>query len=140
MPAARGRRRERDGPSGGSPQLADAQVEVRTQKIGRVGSIRAEEATPLALVVTELATNAVEHGLSETGGTLTIRSERTGSHLVVSIEDDGSGMGAGKPTGLGTNIALTLVQGQLGGTLTWKSLTDGGTQAVVEVYLDPLTL
>ncbi len=53
---------------GGTPQLTEAQVEVRTQKIGRVGSINAEDATPLALVVTELATNAVEHGLSETGG------------------------------------------------------------------------
>ncbi|MGO1569606.1 MAG: sensor histidine kinase [Brachybacterium sp.] len=124
----------------GTPQLTDSQVEVRTQKIGRVGTIRAEEATPLALVVTELATNAVEHGLSETGGTLTIRSARTGSHLVISIEDDGSGMGAAKPTGLGTNIALTLVQGQLGGTLTWEGQPEGGTRAIVEVYLDPLTL
>jgi len=124
----------------GTPQLADAQVEVRTEKIGRVGSIRAEEATPLALVVTELATNAVEHGLSETGGTLIIRSERTGSHLVIAIEDDGEGMGSAKPTGLGTNIALTLVQGQLGGTLTWEDRPEGGTRALVEVYLDPLTL
>ena len=38
----------------GTPQIADAQVEVRTEKIGRVGTIRAEEATPLALVVTEI--------------------------------------------------------------------------------------
>ena len=124
----------------GSPRLTDGQVEVRTEKIGRVGTIRAEEATPLALVVTELATNAVEHGLSETGGTLTIRSERTGSHLVICIEDDGNGMGAAKPTGLGTNIALTLVQGQLGGTLTWEDRGEGGTRAIVDVYLDPLTI
>src|SRR5699024_7480720 len=124
----------------GTPQLTDAQVEVRTEKIGRGGSIRAEEGTPLALVVTWLATTAEEHGLSETGGTLTIRSERTGSHLVISIEDDGDGMGAAKPTGLGTNIALTLVQGQLGGTLTWEDRPGGGTRAMVEVYLDPLTL
>ena len=124
----------------GTQKLTDAQVEVRTRKVGRVGSIRAEEATPLALVVTELATNAVEHGLSETGGTLTIRSDRKGSHLVIAIEDDGEGMGAAKPTGLGTNIALTLVQGQLGGTLTWEDRPEGGTRAVVEVYLDPLTL
>ncbi len=124
----------------GTPQLADAQVEVRTEKVGKVGTIRAEEATPLALVVTELATNAVEHGLSETGGTLTIRSERRGSHLVVDIEDDGMGMGAAKPTGLGTNIALTLVQGQLGGTLAWEERPGGGTRARVDVHLDPLTL
>ena len=124
----------------GTPRLTEAQVEVRTEKIGRVGSIRAEEATPLALVVTELATNAVEHGLSETGGMLTVRSERVGSHLVINIEDDGEGMGAAKPTGLGTNIALSLVQGQLGGTLSWQERPGGGTSAVVDVYLDPLTL
>lgn len=124
----------------GTPRLTENQVEVRTEKIGRVGTIRAEEATPLALVVTELATNAVEHGLSDCGGTLTVRSERTGSHLVITIEDDGDGMGMAKPTGLGTNIALTLVQGQLGGTLTWESRPEGGTRALVEVYLDPLSI
>jgi len=124
----------------GAPRLTETQVEVHTEKIGRVGSIRAEEATPLALVVTELATNAVEHGLSETGGTLTVRSERVGSHLVINIEDDGDGMGSAKPTGLGTNIAITLVQGQLGGTLTWQDRPGGGTCAVVDVYLDPLNL
>jgi two-component sensor histidine kinase len=124
----------------GAPQLAEAQVEVSTQKLGRVGVIRAEEATPLALVVTELATNAVEHGLSETGGTLTVRSERTGAHLLIHIEDDGAGMGSKKPSGLGTNIAVTLVQGQLGGMLTWESRPGGGTRATVDVTLDPLAV
>lgn len=123
----------------GTPRLTDTQVEVRTEKIGRAGSIRAEEATPLALVVTELATNAVEHGLSETGGTLTVRSDRTGSHLVINIEDDGVGMESATPSGLGTNIALTLVQGQLGGTLTWQNQPEGGTRATIEVYLDPIS-
>ena len=123
----------------GTPRLTDSQVEVRTEKIGRAGSIRAEEAPPLALVVTELATNAVEHGLSETGGTLTVRSARTGSHLVIDIEDDGVGMGSSKPSGLGTNIAQTLVQGQLGGTLTWHDRPEGGTRASIEVYLDPIS-
>lgn len=123
----------------GTPRLTDTQVEVRTERIGRAGSIRAEEATPLALVVTELATNAVEHGLSETGGTLTVRSDRTGSHLVINIEDDGVGMESATPSGLGTNIALTLVQGQLGGTLTWQNRLEGGTRATIEVYLDPIS-
>lgn len=123
----------------GAPAVGGSQVEVRTSKEGRAGAVRAEEATPLALVVTELATNAVEHGLSGTGGTLTVRSERKGSHLVISIEDDGVGMGSrGAPTGLGTNIAQTLVQGELGGTLTWEDRSGGGTRATVDVYLDPI--
>ncbi|PWH05314.1 histidine kinase [Brachybacterium endophyticum] len=116
------------------------QVEVRTERAGKVGPVRPEEATPLALVVTELATNAVEHGLSETGGTLMIRAERTGSHLVIHIEDDGAGMRSTQPTGLGTNIAQTLVQGELGGALTWENRPEGGTQATIDVYLDPVSV
>ncbi|WP_058233794.1 sensor histidine kinase [Devriesea agamarum] len=125
-----------------SEPLSDGigQVTVRTERFGKVGLVRAEEATPLALVVTELATNAVEHGLAQTGGTLSVRAERTGSHLVLSIEDDGTGIGSRKPEGLGTNIARTLVSGELGGTLTWADRPEGGTQAKIDVYLDPLPL
>lgn len=122
------------------PLIGAGQVEVRTERVGKAGTVRAEEATPLALVITELVTNAVEHGLSETGGTLVVRSERTGSHLVVHIEDDGAGMGTARPTGLGTTIASTLVQGELGGTLTWEERAGGGTRATVDVYLDPVTV
>lgn len=121
-------------------ELAGEQVEVRTERVGRAGTVRAEEATPLALVVTELVTNAVEHGLSETGGTLTVRSERTGSHLVIHIEDDGRGMGSATPTGLGTTIASTLVQGELDGALTWSERPGGGTRATIDVYLDPISV
>ncbi|WP_460477667.1 sensor histidine kinase [Brachybacterium huguangmaarense] len=120
--------------------LMGEQVAVRTERIGKAGTVSAQEATPLALVVTELVTNAVEHGLSETGGTLTVRSERTGSHLVIRIEDDGVGMASKNPTGLGTNIASTLVQGELGGTLTWDDRPGGGTRATLDVYLDPLAV
>lgn len=114
------------------------QVTVATHKVGKAGLVRAEEATPLALVLTELATNAVEHGLSETGGNLTVTSERSGTHLVIYVDDDGSGMPR-KPEGLGTNIAQTLVQGELGGVLTWENRPDGGTRAMIDVYLDPLS-
>lgn len=124
----------------GSSDLSNdaSQVVVRTAKHGKVGVVRAEEATPLALVLTELATNAVEHGLSETGGTLEITSIRTGSHLVIHIDDDGVGM-KGQPEGLGTNIATTLVQGELDGVLSWQPRPDGGTRATIDVYLDPVT-
>ncbi|MBV7412384.1 PAS domain-containing sensor histidine kinase [Dermabacteraceae bacterium TAE3-ERU27] len=127
--------RHRDSAPG---RLGGEQVTVATEKIGKVGVIRAEEATSLALVVTELATNAVEHGLAETGGTLTVRCERKGSHLVLRIEDDGEGMKGRKPEGLGTTIAQTLVSGELGGVLFWEDRPGGGTSAVIDVYLDPI--
>lgn len=110
---------------------------VRTERRGKVGVIRAEEATPLALVVTELAMNAVEHGLARSGGTLEVVAERTGSHLKIHVDDDGPGM-AGKPDGLGTTIAQNLVEGELGGVLSWQNRPDAGTRATIEVYLDPV--
>lgn len=124
--------------SEGDALAGDGQVEVRTERIGRAGSVSAEEATPLALVITELATNAVEHGLAETGGTLTVRAERKGASLRICIEDDGVGMGTKRPSGLGTSIAQTLVQGQLGGTLEWENRPEGGTRARIDVDLDPI--
>src|SRR5699024_9444690 len=39
---------------------------------GKFGVIQATQATALAVVLTELVTNAVEHGLATTGGTVTI--------------------------------------------------------------------
>lgn len=124
---------------GDDASMSGDQVIVESERRGKVGLIRAEEATPLALVVTELATNAVEHGLSDTGGTLSIKSTRNGTHLVIHIEDDGVGMSKA-PEGLGTTIAQTLVQGELGGTLTWEKRPEGGTRATIDVYLDPIQM
>lgn len=92
--------------------VASADVSVRTVQTGTFGMVPAQDATALALILTELVTNAVEHGLSAAGGgTVEVRAERDGAHLSVTVEDDGVGMGEGKgPSGgLGTQIVKTLV-------------------------------
>jgi two-component system, sensor histidine kinase PdtaS len=94
--------------------------------IGREGSfgpIRSETATPLAMVLTELIQNAVEHGYPDdkiTGRILTT-VECVGDRLRVSVIDDGAGLPPGfdlvAGTHLGLSIVRTLVESELGGHL-----------------------
>ncbi len=70
-------------------ELAGANAPVSVHREGRFGELRAENATPLALVLTELVTNAVEHGLANGGGTVTIIAHRDGRSLRAVVKDDG---------------------------------------------------
>jgi two-component sensor histidine kinase len=111
---------------------------VRVQREGRFGELEAENATPLALVLTELVTNAVEHGLAAGGGTVTIEAKRSGRHLHAVVRDDGTGLPegfvAGKD-GLGTQIVKALVGGEMRGRIEWSSPAGGGTEVTVDVTL-----
>ncbi len=116
--------------------VAAAGISVRTIQRGSFGLIPAKEATPLALVLTELVTNAVEHGLSATGGgTVEIRAERTGKHLKATVSDNGAGFdeGRGPGSGLGSTIVRTLITNELQGTIDWSNNETGGTQVVIEL-------
>jgi two-component sensor histidine kinase len=98
---------------------------------GEAGPLRAEVATPLAVVLTELLQNALRHGYPEDGshgaGTVRVCLENYGSSLLLQVVDDGVGFPAGfvgDVSSLGLTIVRTLV-GELGGTLNVHS--DGGT-------------
>src|SRR5690606_16190366 len=94
-------------------------------------------ATPLALALTELVTNSVEHGLANrTDGSVVITATRTDDHLTVQVRDNGAGLAEGKVgSGLGTQIVRTLIQGELSGSIDWHTLTGSGTAVTVEVPL-----
>jgi two-component sensor histidine kinase len=118
--------------------VASAGSTVRTVVHGTFGLVPAEDATALALVLTELVTNAVEHGLSSRGGgTVDVTAEREGSNLKVTVADDGVGISAsaGAGTGLGTQIVQTLVTNELRGTIDWGPREGGGTQVVLDIVL-----
>ncbi|MDO5627518.1 MAG: histidine kinase N-terminal domain-containing protein [Mobilicoccus sp.] len=112
---------------------------------GRFGQVSAEDANSLAMVVSELIHNAVEHGIADREhGRMTLRVRREESvdqvRLHVDVEDDGAGLpeqfrpGA---SGLGTKIVSALVQ-DLRGTIAWSSPPEGGTRASFEARLRPL--
>lgn len=69
---------------------------ARTQSTGRFGVLPSEYATPLALALTEVVTNAVEHGLAGQEGFVTIDAKRTEDNLRVTVRDTGLGLPEGR--------------------------------------------
>ena len=115
--------------------VAAQNVQVKLVRWGDFGMIPAQYASSLALIITELVTNAVEHGFEgREHGTITISAEREGSILRASIADDGKGLTA-EPTGLGSQIVRTLVTNELHGSIEW-SLTTGGSVVSLEVVIE----
>jgi two-component sensor histidine kinase len=93
---------------------------------GSPGDLSAEIATPLALVLTELLQNCVEHAfppgtLDKGVGRVTVRFERGLAALRILVADNGVGLPQGCTlegiANLGLQIARTLVDSELGGTL-----------------------
>ena len=113
---------------------------VRPKLKGSFGFLPSEYATPLALVLTELVTNAVEHGLKgKEDGHVTINVRRSEDSLRVSVRDDGAGLSGGLVgEGLGTQIVRTLVEGELGGSIDWNSHEGQGTEVVIDIPLQYL--
>ncbi|GGA64972.1 histidine kinase [Pseudoclavibacter endophyticus] len=101
---------------------------------GSFGSLPSEYATPLALALTELVTNAVEHGLANREGEVVVTASRDSTGLLVTVSDTGEGV---KPerigSGLGTQIVRTLVEGELGGSISWGVGAEGGTLVRVHI-------
>lgn len=118
--------------------VATGEAPVRMVREGSFGKVAATEATALAVVLTELVSNAVEHGLSGTGGTVTVRATRSGRELVVQVVDDGVGIDPNATpsgTGLGMQIVRTMVSGELRGTMEWRARPEGGTEVRIMARL-----
>jgi two-component sensor histidine kinase len=110
---------------------------VHPKSSGSFGVLPSEYATPLALALTELVTNAVEHGLAGRDGEVAIIAKRTEEKLSVKVRDNGVGLPEGKVgSGLGTQIVRTLIQGELGGTIDWHTLVGSGTEVTIDVPLN----
>ncbi|QTX05222.1 sensor histidine kinase [Agromyces archimandritae] len=106
------------------------------KRTGTFGVLPSEYATPLALALTELVTNAVEHGLAGREGEVEIFADRSDTTLTVQVRDTGSGLPEGMVgEGLGTQIVRTLIQGELGGTIDWHTVVGRGTEVTIEVPL-----
>ncbi|MGB8351321.1 MAG: sensor histidine kinase, partial [Gaiella sp.] len=69
-------------------------------------------ATALALVFSELFSNALEHG----GDRVSVELARSGGEVLLVVADDGSGIGDGED-GTGMSIVRALVRDELGGSL-----------------------
>ncbi|HVY99575.1 MAG TPA: PAS domain S-box protein [Dongiaceae bacterium] len=64
---------------------------VRIDNAAEPGALSNEAAMPLALILNELLTNAVKHGLGGGPGTVRASLTREGDGFVLAVEDDGPG-------------------------------------------------
>jgi two-component system, sensor histidine kinase PdtaS len=110
---------------------------VRTARAGSFGMLPAEVAAPMAMALTELLQNAVEHGLAGGDGTVTMTARRLVGRLRVTVEDDGRGLPAGfdpdTSASLGLSIVRTLVESELEGHLAVGPRPSGGTRVQLDV-------
>ncbi|MCX6430508.1 MAG: sensor histidine kinase [Actinobacteria bacterium] len=110
-------------------ELSPRMNEIDIERNGRIGSLEPRLATPLALVITELIHNALEHGLYESGDRLTISIERDEARCSIEIYDNGVGLPQGfdpiASPNLGLSIVRTLAENELRGDLAFLTQEKG---------------
>ena len=112
---------------------------VKSERVGSFGTISSDVATPLAMALTEVLQNAVQHGFGDQSGRITVSAERLVGRLRVSVEDDGRGLpddfDLDGSTSLGLSIVRTLVESELDGMLEMGPGHPGGTRVVLDIPL-----
>lgn len=111
---------------------------VRFLTEGATIELETREATTLAILLNELLTNAIRHGLrGREAGTIKVSYGRQGSQVWVTVADDGNGLPQdftlSKNKGLGLSIVRTLVEADLHGQVDWK----GGQGAQFTLLFSP---
>jgi two-component sensor histidine kinase len=127
-------------------EVSAPETRVVPEVTGRFGLLPAAVATPLALVLTELLQNALQHGLARPASqaipALEVTARRSAGQLAVTVEDNGAGLPADfdldSATSLGLQIVRTLVVSELGGSLSIAPRPDGGTRVLVDLPLAAL--
>lgn len=125
-------------------EMAQSHRIAHTALHGSFGQLPPDMVTPLALVLTEIVANAVEHGsggdpehLLHVDLTVTSHSDAAGRRrLLIELTDDGVGFpDHSERTGLGLQIVRTLVRGELSGSIEWTPKDPGaerpGTRVVI---------
>ncbi|MBE0448176.1 MAG: histidine kinase N-terminal domain-containing protein [Actinobacteria bacterium] len=110
---------------------------------GTSGRIPSPMATALALILTELVQNAIEHAFGDRKtGKITIMLKRRGNMLIMIVSDNGIGLpndfDVSRNSNLGLQIVHTLVSDELGGS--WEMKSSGGTRVAVRVPVDQAQL
>jgi two-component system, sensor histidine kinase PdtaS len=109
--------------------LVTSEAPVRFAVMGEPVRVGSRDATVLALVINELISNAISHGLAAEGGSVEIEASVEGDLVLVEVRDDGPlhppSPRPAHSSGLGLQIIETLVSEDLGGS--FKLLRDEET-------------
>jgi two-component sensor histidine kinase len=118
-------------------EVSSRGAETTSSRSGSFGTLPAEVATPLAMVLTEVLQNAVEHGFGDGSGKILVTAQRLVGRLRVTVEDDGMGLPEGfdldNSTSLGLSIVRTLVESELDGMLEMGPGAAGGTRVTLDL-------
>lgn len=119
--------------------MASAECCVRTSFSGSKLLLPSDQATSLALVLNELITNAIIHGLAGCQeGELRVTVACTGNNCVLTVADTGRGMNMALNDSresrqhLGLTIVRTLVEKDLRGTLSFAQAVPHGTEVSIQ--------
>ncbi len=113
--------------------------EHRIERRGAVGMLGAEVATPLAMCISELLQNAVEHAHADL---IALELDRTDDGVTLVIRDNGAGIDEAvlvdpaNSGGLGLQIVHSLVTGELQGTVEFA--VDQGSTVTIHVPVNAL--
>ena len=119
-----------------------AEAPVRFRVSGDGGILPADVATPLGVVLTELLTNAAEHGFPEDwsqpeGAHVQVTLVNTGPTLIVRVHDNGVGwppdFDISTSQSLGLSIARSLVLTQLNGTIATRNDSGAVTEVTIPI-------
>ena len=115
--------------------VAGTESPVTIERTGEAGRVSATTAAPVAMAVTELLQNAIEHGLAGRGGTVWVQAERSASRLTITVHDAGAGLPDGfdldATDSLGLRIVSTMVR-ERGGEVSLTPASPG-TRARISV-------
>jgi LytS/YehU family sensor histidine kinase len=123
-------------------------LEIEQVRFGERLHVRVDAAPGLAghpvpaLILQPLVENAIKHGVAprEVGGRIAVTARRAGAALVLTVEDDGPGLGGGAPTSTG-GIGLTNTRDRLrqrygdGASLSLDATSGGGLRATISIPL-----
>lgn len=129
-------------------ELTDAYLQIARLRMGGRLSVDLDLSTELEaiefppLVLQTLAENAIKHGVEPKTGPvrLIVNARRSGAELIVSVQDDGVGLGGAPTHGSGTGLQnirgrLQAIYGERA-RLSIAGLPQGGVLASVSIPLD----
>jgi len=110
---------------------------VTMRREGSFGFVPAAAATSLSLVLTEITQNAIEHGLGDGDGAVTVRAHQRDGRLLVEVDNDGTPVPQGfrfeESDSLGLSIVAALVA-DLDGRFEIIPRPDAsGTRATIDI-------
>jgi two-component sensor histidine kinase len=107
-------------------QTAAPGTEIEARVSGARVMLPSQQATNIAMILSELVDNAVRHGLPKVqDGRILVNLAEGGGNVVIEVNDNGAGLPAGfdleRDSGLGLKVVRGIVEEELGGFLDIES-------------------